>query len=69
MIRLIMGEFIRTDEIKNIYNYDFNRSDADVDYINNHNSHVIFILQDQIRIQESHSFEFSFDNIISFLKK
>lgn len=55
--------------IKNIYSYDFSNMDNDVHYINNECTHVFFMLQDQIRVQESYGLKLPYENIIAFLKK
>ncbi len=69
LINLLYKKFIRPDEIKNIFTYDYSQTDKDTDYINNNNSHVILVMQDQIRVSESYGYELPFENIIKFLKK
>jgi hypothetical protein len=43
LINLLYKKFIRPDEIKNIFTYDYSQTDKDTDYINNNNSHVILV--------------------------
>lgn len=69
MIKLLYGGLIKPNEIKNVYQYDFSQSDKDIDFINNSCSHVIFILQDQIRVEESYGVKLPFDELTKFLKQ
>lgn len=69
MIKLLYGGLIKPNEIKNIYQYDFSKSDKEIDFINNSCSHVIFILQDQIRVEESYGLELPFEKLTEFFKK
>jgi len=51
-VKLLYGEFNRNyvNGIDNIYSYNFSKNqEKDLEYINSECSHVIFILQDQIR--------------------
>ena len=69
MIKLLYGGLIKPNEIRNIYQYDFNNADKDIDFINNSCSHVIFILQDQIRVEESYGLQLPFEKLTKFLTK
>ncbi len=55
--------------IQNIYQYDFTRSDADIEYINSQCSHVFLILQDQIRISESYGLQLPYQDIMNFISR
>lgn len=56
-------------DIKNIYTYDFSNSEEDVEKINNDCSHVILVLQDQIRIKESYNYRLPFSSLKLFISK
>ncbi len=63
---------VNSDEIrhiKNIYQYNFSQSDADIEYINSECTNVFLILQDQIRIAESYGLRLPYDNIMNFIAK
>ena len=55
--------------IQSIHHFDFSKSDAVAEFINANVSHVFFILQDQIRIEESYGLKLPYNNIISLLEK
>jgi len=55
--------------IQNIYTYDFEDSYKDIDFINNIATHVIFILQDQIRLEESYGLKLPYEKIKNFIKR
>lgn len=69
LIKELLGTFVRVRNIQSIYTYDFNFSGRDIDIINNECTHVILVLQDQIRIKESYGLQLPYDNIILFLKQ
>lgn len=56
-------------EIKNIYTYDFSRMPMDVHIINNECTHVIIVLQDQIRITESYGYKLPFKKMKEMISK
>lgn len=55
--------------IQNIYNFDFSKSEKVSDFVNQNCSHVILILQDQIRIHESYGYKLPYDGIKNLLEK
>lgn len=55
--------------IKNVYSYDSTKSDSDLDIIENECTHVILVLQDQIRIQESYNYRLPFKELKTFISK
>ena len=69
LIKELYGGIVRVPHIPNIYEYDFENTDKDVEYINGECSHVFLIMQDQIRIQESYGLKLPYSNIINFIKK
>ena len=69
LLKIIFGGLIPFRGIQNIYDYNFEKSTSDIEYINNEATHVFFILQDQIRINESYGLKLPYDNIISFINK
>lgn len=59
---------IANRHIKNIYSYDFGcNQDQDLSLIENECSHVILILQDQIRVHESYGYRLPFKKLMNFL--
>ena len=67
-MKLVCGGIYKAPQIDNMHYYDYNskKADADIDYINNCCTHVIFILQDHIRVAK----ELEFPNgLLNFLKK
>lgn len=57
-------------EIKSVYTYNFaHDSQKDIDTINNECTHILLMLQDQIRIQESYGFRLPFKQLTDFLKQ
>lgn len=56
-------------DIKNIYTYDFSRMSEDVHIINNECTHVILVLQDQIRIAESYGYILPFKQLKEMISK
>lgn len=70
LIKEIFGEFTNEiNHIPNIYEYNFDNTDKDVEFINSQCSHIFLILQDQIRIEESYGLKLPYDNIMQFIKK
>ncbi len=69
LIKTLFGGLVDINHIQNIYEYDFNNQDKDIDFINNEATHVFLILQDQIRISESYNLTLPYDNIINFVKR
>lgn len=55
--------------IKNVYSYDYAKADNDLALANNECSHVILVLQDQIRISESYNYRLPFSDLKSFISK
>ncbi len=68
IIKKIYGKLVKVPDIPCIYNYDFTNSDRDADYINTNVDYVFFVLQDQIRKNESYGLKLPYQNIIMFLK-
>ncbi len=52
LIKELCGGFKKVPHIQNIYYYDFANVDADIEYINSECTHVFFMIQDFIRINE-----------------
>ena len=69
IIKALFGDLVPIKHIQNIYEYNFDNSTADIDYINNEATHVFFILQDQIRIAESYGLKLPYKKIIDFISK
>ena len=69
LIKTCFGGLKHINHIPNIYTYDFNKQDKDIDYINNNCSHVFLILQDQIRITESYGMQLPYNEIKNFISK
>lgn len=69
LIKELFGDLISIRHIQNIYEYDFDNSATDIDYINNEATHVFLILQDQIRIAESYGLKLPYQKIINFISK
>lgn len=69
LIKELCGGLKKNNHIQNIYEYDFTKSDKDIDLINNQCTHVFLILQDQIRLSESYGLQLPYKNIINFIKK
>ena len=69
LIKELFGGLVKIDHIPNIYEYNFDNTDEDVDYINNNCTHVFLILQDQIRISESYGLQLPYKGIINFISK
>lgn len=69
LIKELFGNLVKIDHIPNIYEYNFDNTDADTDYINNNCTHVFLILQDQIRIAESYGLQLPYSGIMKFIKK
>ena len=57
------------EHIPSIHNYNFLNQDKDIDIINNECDQVIFVMQDQIRTQESYEFKLPYNHIMNFIKK
>lgn len=62
-------ESIKGHHIRCIYNYDFDCVEKDIDIMNNECTHVILILQDQIRIHESYGYKLPYDGIKRMISK
>lgn len=60
---------IEGHHIKNVYSYNFANSENDLNTINRDCSHVILVLQDQIRIEESYSYRLPFKDLKTFISK
>lgn len=69
LIKELMGGLSKIRHIQNIYEYNFDNQDVDIDYINNEATHVFLILQDQIRIAESYGFKLPYRQIMNFISK
>ena len=69
ILKLLYGKIIPVPEIKNLWNYDFAQSDALAEQINQCHSHVIFCLQDQIRLAQSYAIFPDWAKINTFLTK
>ena len=55
--------------IQNIYEYDFTKSEKDIEYINSECTHVFLILQDQIRLSESYGLQLPYQSIMNFISR
>lgn len=66
LIKEICGEFKKVPHIQNIYYYDFSNVNRDIDFINSECSHVFFVIQDFIRIEE---FPLPYEQLLSMFKK
>ena len=69
LIKELFGGLINIRHIQNIYTYNFDKSQEDIDYINNDTTHVFLILQDQIRIRESYGLKLPYKKIMDFISK
>ena len=69
LIKELFGGLKKIKHIQNIYNYNFDNQDIDIEYINNEATHVFLILQDQIRIQESYGFKLPYKKLERFILK
>lgn len=69
LLKTCGGILTKNNHIQCIYYYDFNRADADIDYINNKATNVFLVLQDQIRIQESYGWQLPYKQIQNFIEK
>ena len=69
LIKELFGGLVDIHHIQNIYEYNFDNSEKDIDYINNQATHVFLILQDQIRIQESYGLKLPYRKIMDFISK
>lgn len=69
LLKTCGGNLTINNHIPCIYTYDFNKSDADIDYINNQATHVFLGLQDQIRVQEFYNWQLPYKQIQNFIEK
>ena len=69
LIKELFGGLINIRHIQNIYTYNFDKSQEDIDYINNDTTHVFLILQDQIRTRESYGLKLPYKKIMDFISK
>lgn len=69
LIKECFNDIKSLHHIQNIYNYDFDNQEKDIDFINNVATHVVFVLQDQIRIHESYGLKLPYEKIKNFIKK
>ncbi len=60
---------LKGHHIQNVYSYDFNNIAKDVEIIKNECTHVILVLQDQIRLGESYGYRLPFAGLKNFLSK
>ena len=59
---------LKGHEIKNVYTYNFEHdAPKDIDVINNECTHILLMLQDQIRIHESYGYRLPFQQLTNFL--
>ncbi|MCI5824979.1 MAG: polysaccharide pyruvyl transferase family protein [Candidatus Gastranaerophilales bacterium] len=52
IIKIIYGHYKKVDQIQNIWNYDFSKTNQDTRYINENYTHVVFCMQDQLNTNE-----------------
>ena len=69
LIKELFGGLVDVHHIQNIYEYNFDNSAKDIDYINSQATHVFLILQDQIRIAESYGLKLPYKKIMDFISK
>ena len=69
IIKSLFGGLTDIHHIQNIYEYDFNNYEKDINYINKESTHVFLILQDQIRIKESYGLKLPYKKIIDFISR
>lgn len=69
LIKELFGGLVDIRHIQNIYEYNFDNADIDIEYINNEATHVFLILQDQIRIEESYGLKLPYKKIMNFVSK
>ena len=69
LIKELFGGLVDIRNIQNIYEYNFDNEDTDIDYINNEATHVFLILKDQIRIEESYGLKLPYKRIMNFISK
>ena len=62
-------ELLEGHHIPNLNTYDFRNMEKDLDIINNDCTHVILILQDQIRIKQPYRNGFPFKGLSDFVRK
>ena len=55
--------------IQNIYTYNFDNAEGDIEYIKSNCSHIFLVLQDQIRINESYGLKLPYKDIENFIIK
>lgn len=48
IIKIIYGHYKKVDQIQSIWNYDFSKTNEDTKFINEHYTHVVFCMQDQL---------------------
>lgn len=56
-------------EIKSLHSYDFSNAERDLAMINEECTHVILILQDQIRVHESYGLRLPYTQLSDFISK
>lgn len=69
VIKEIYGKIFPVPEIKNLWSFDFKDEEKLVSQINSSHSHVILLLQDQIRLELSYGIRPDWERINSFLSK
>lgn len=69
VIKLLYGKLIPVAEIKNLWTYSFQNQEALINQINQKHSHVILLLQDQIRLTQSYGINPNWQKINTFLKQ
>ncbi len=69
LLKQMAGGYFKPQHIKNIWHYNFDDMEKDIDVINNECSHCFLILQDQIRVVEGYNQVLPFDNLMKFLEK
>lgn len=70
LIKTFFGKMIEINHIPSIYQYDFSKQEKDIEFINANCSHVILVLQDQIRVMlESYGSQLPYIELANFLKK
>ena len=69
LIKELFGGLVPVRHIQNIYEYNFEKAEDDINYINTQATHVFLILQDQIRIAESYGLKLPYKKIMNFISR
>lgn len=67
--KILFGRVVKLPEIKNLWSWNFANQDELAEQINTQHSHVLFSLQDQIRLELSYNIRPNWARINQFLEK